>query len=67
MAQGKPNSCVICEHPQRTAIDRAIMAGDSLRKGLLLLAHFIPTFGKLLHSNAWISSMRQIRVISRGE
>ena len=31
MAQGKPNSCVICEHPQRTAIDRAIMAGDSLR------------------------------------
>jgi hypothetical protein len=31
MAQGKPNSCTICEHPQRTAIDRAIVAGDSLR------------------------------------
>ena len=31
MAQGKPKSCVICEHPQRTAIDRAIMAGDPLR------------------------------------
>jgi hypothetical protein len=31
MAQGKPNSCVICEHPQRTAIDRAIIADDSLR------------------------------------
>jgi hypothetical protein len=31
MAQGKRNTCVVCEHPQRTAIDRAIMAGDSLR------------------------------------
>ena len=24
--------CKICDHPQRTAIDRAILAGDSLRK-----------------------------------
>ena len=24
--------CKICDHPQRTAIDRAIIAGDSLRK-----------------------------------
>lgn len=31
MAQGKPHSCVICDHTQRSAIDRAIMAGDSLR------------------------------------
>lgn len=31
MAQGKPNSCVCCDHPQRSAIDRAIVAGDSLR------------------------------------
>jgi hypothetical protein len=31
MAQGKLNTCIICEHPQREAIDRAIMAGDSLR------------------------------------
>ena len=24
--------CIICDHPQREAIDRAIVAGDSLRK-----------------------------------
>lgn len=31
MAQGKRDSCVCCDHDQRIAIDRAIMAGDSLR------------------------------------
>ena len=31
MAQGKRHSCVICDHPQRSAIDRAVIAGDSLR------------------------------------
>jgi len=31
MAQGKANTCVICEHPQRIAIDRSITAEDSLR------------------------------------
>jgi hypothetical protein len=31
MTQGKRDACKICEHPQVRAIDRGIMAGDSLR------------------------------------